>query len=144
MKFRDLRLLLVLSIPALIAAAPAAKTPGGLYSDAQAVAGGVLYSAHCAICHGRMLEGTFETPALQGRFIANWSNAPLSAMFDYIRNAMPQSAPGSLGSDENAKILAFLLKMNGFPSGGQELSPAQTASMRMLKPSVGKAAAPNK
>lgn len=119
-----------------IAATPApVSTRSGVYTDVQAVEGGKLYAIRCAMCHGRQLEGTYEIPALQGRFIANWSRAPLSNLNEYIARAMPQFAPGSLKPDETAKIVAFLLKANDLPSGSQSL-PSGAADMAriMLEP----------
>jgi hypothetical protein len=34
---------------------------------------------------------------------------------------MPGDRPGQLSTEENADILAYLLKSNQFPSGGKEL-----------------------
>lgn len=122
----------LLSLLAIAATAPApVSTLKGVYSDDQANAGAQLYAARCAACHGRMLEGTYETPALQGRFIANWSKAPLSDLYDYLGRAMPQFAPGSLKPEETAQILAYLLKANGLPAGAQAL-PADSAGLKRI------------
>jgi len=119
-----------------IAATPApVSTRTGIYTQAQAADGAKLYAIRCAICHGRQLEGSYEIPALQGRFIANWSRAPLTNLNDYIARAMPQFAPGSLKSDETAKIVAYLLKENGLPAGSQTLPSGGAAMARiMLEP----------
>lgn len=107
---------------ASIGATPAPiSTRTGVYTDAQAADGAKLYAIRCAMCHGRQLEGTYEIPALQGRFIANWSRAPISNLNDYIARAMPQFAPGSLKPEETASIIAFLLKQNDLPSGTKAL-----------------------
>ena len=119
-----------------IAATPApVSTRTGVYTQAQAADGAKLYAIRCAMCHGRQLEGSYEIPALQGRFIANWSRAPLTNLNDYIARAMPQFAPGSLKPDETAKIVAYLLKENGLPAGSQPLSSGGAAMARiMLEP----------
>lgn len=125
----------------LIAAAAAAtgatslaqtSTRKGAYTDSQAEAGAALYAGRCAMCHGKMLEGTFETPGLQGRFIANWSKMPLSDLYDYLGRAMPQFAPGSLTPDENAQLVAFLLKSNALPAGPAPLPASSAALQRVL------------
>ena len=97
------------------------STRKGVYTEAQAEAGAQLYATRCAMCHGRMLEGTFETPGLQGKFIANWGKAPLRDLYDYLGRAMPQYAPGSLTPEEDARLVAFLLKANALPAGREEL-----------------------
>lgn len=115
----------VFSAPAPAASAPAARsltTASGVYSAAQAEEGSRLYSVRCAMCHGQMLEGTMETPALRGKFIANWARSPVGHLFDYVSEAMPQFAPGSLSPAENAAIVAFLLRENGMRAGNSPLS----------------------
>lgn len=117
---------------AAIAATPApVSTRDGVYTAAQAADGARLYAAQCAMCHGRMLEGTFEIPGLGDRFIAQWSNAPLSNLHDYLGRAMPQFAPGSLSPDNNSKIIAFLLQANGLPGGSTAL-PADPAALSRI------------
>jgi mono/diheme cytochrome c family protein len=113
-------------LPVLIACAIAsgarAGTWDGVYTDAQAERGGVLFQQQCARCHGANLAGTFETPPLVGRFKPYWSGATLDTLFDYVATAMPLDRPGSLSRAANADILAFLLKANDFPAGTKELS----------------------
>jgi len=114
---------LFLVVMACVAASGArAGTWDGVYTDAQAERGGVLFQQQCARCHGANLAGTFETPPLVGRFKPYWSGATLDALFDYVATAMPLDRPGSLSRAANADILAFLLKANNFPAGTKELS----------------------
>lgn len=116
-----------------IAAAPGgpASTTKGVYTEAQAAEGAELYKGACAICHGESLAGSFEVPALTGRFIANWSNGSVGTLFDYISHAMPQMAPGSLSPEDNAKIVAYLLKANNLPAGARPLPSDQAALDRI-------------
>ena len=131
---KRIALIVPLAVLGLGATAPApvpVSTVTGVYSAAQAEAGAQLYAARCAQCHGKMLEGTFETPGLQGRFIANWSKAPLYDLTAYLARAMPQYAPGSLTPDETAKITAYLLKANAQPAGPNAL-PADSAALKLI------------
>ncbi len=128
-------LLPCLSAGALVlgAAAPAPiSSRSGVYTAEQAQAGAQLYAVHCAMCHGKMLEGTFETPALQDRFVANWSKAPIGDLYDYLARAMPQFAPGSLKPEETAQIIAFVLRSNGLPAGSRPLPPGGVALARIV------------
>jgi mono/diheme cytochrome c family protein len=139
---RHARFVAILAAPLLLGASPSGtSTLKGVYTEDQAQAGAQLYATRCAMCHGRLLEGTFETPGLQNRFIVNWSKAPLSELYDYLGRAMPQFAPGSLKPDENAKIVAYLLKANAQPAGAKPL-PADTAALKriLLEPVSAKAA----
>jgi mono/diheme cytochrome c family protein len=114
----------VLTVVTPIAAlsAPAGTTTAqGVYTASQADAGAQLYATRCAMCHGRDLLGTHETPPLKGRFLGNWGHAPLGRLFDYVSRAMPQFAPGSLTPDQNAAVVAYMLRENGMPVGATPL-----------------------
>jgi S-disulfanyl-L-cysteine oxidoreductase SoxD len=97
-------------------------TAGGRYTAEQADGGARVYAIHCAMCHGRRLEGRTEIPALTGRFVAHWAGRPLADLFGYVSQAMPQHAPASLSPDQNAQLVAFLLQENGAPPGEAPLS----------------------
>ncbi|MGQ0765954.1 MAG: c-type cytochrome [Gemmatimonadota bacterium] len=90
--------------------------------------GATVYAAKCAVCHGPKGEGT--TPpnaALVGRSHSDFLFASdrralktvgnywpwATTLFDYIRRAMPQMAPGSLTADETYAVIAWLLAENG-------------------------------
>jgi mono/diheme cytochrome c family protein len=95
---------------------------GGLYSLAQAERGEAGYRQACASCHGDTLEGQGQTPSLEGaEFTARWNGLPIGELFDKIQMSMPADRPGQLTREQNAEILAYILKANKFPSGSQEL-----------------------
>jgi quinoprotein glucose dehydrogenase len=126
--------LLVLSgsfYSAIHAQAPASVW-AGVYTEQQAKRGEALYSKECAACHGDALEGNGQTeraqklermlPPLSGDvFKGNWNGRPLSDLFDKMKRTMPRDDPGKISLTQNADILAFMLKFNGFPSGKAEL-----------------------
>lgn len=123
---------LAIGFIAIAAAEPSALgTASGVYSEAQATAGAQIYGERCAMCHGARLEGTYEIPALTGKFAANWSRKPLGALSDYIGRAMPQPAPGSLTPEETAQVVAFVLKSNGMPAGTRPL-PIESAAQQRI------------
>jgi mono/diheme cytochrome c family protein len=140
-----MRIVVAGAIPALslaIAAAAVGQQPGtttakGVYSDAQAAEGEALYKGACASCHGENTMGTFEVPTLTGRFVSNWSNGSVGTLFDYVSRAMPQMAPGTLSPEDNAKIVAYLLKVNGMPAGAQPLPSDKAALDRIAFVSPG-------
>jgi mono/diheme cytochrome c family protein len=95
----------------------------GLYTQAQAERGEAAYRQVCASCHGDTLEGQGQTPSLVGPdFTSNWNGMPVGDLFDKIQMTMPADRPGQLSKDQNAQILAYILKSNKFPSGSQDLS----------------------
>lgn len=128
-----MRVLLMPGIAAVLipAALQAASTASGAYTEAQAAQGRVLYEAQCAMCHGAQLEGTYEIPALKGRFMSHWAGRPVATLTDYISIAMPQMAPGTLSPEDSATITAYLLKENGMPAGAKAL-PADLAAQKTI------------
>ena len=105
----------------------------GVYTDDQAKRGEGFYAKECASCHGTELTGGEAAPPLAGdAFFANWNGLTLGDLFERIRISMPQNAPGSLSRQENADILAFILKVNQFPSGKSELD-RQTEILKQIK-----------
>lgn len=94
----------------------------GVFTDTQAERGMALFAQKCAYCHGASLGGVGEAPALVGlQFISDFSGLTVGDLFDRVRATMPLNDPGSLGGDQYADILAFVLKSNGYPAGQREL-----------------------
>ena len=109
--------------------APAAA----LFSDAQAARGDALYAENCAQCHRFDLTGGDLAPALTGpAFTLRWAPKPLSELFDYMRTQMPLNSPGGMGAQQNADMLAFLLKKSGYAAGKTDL-PATTEALSRVK-----------
>jgi cytochrome c len=115
--------------PAEIAARDIDVTPDGAGLPAgkgTAAGGAAIYASKCAQCHGKTgTEGPNDV--LVGRApgdgfpfskdpkvphtIGNyWPYA--TTVFDYVRRAMPPTAPGSLTDDEVYALTAFLLHEN--------------------------------
>ena len=95
----------------------------GVYSEAQAARGGEAYRQACVNCHGPELEGADMTPPLTGgTFTSNWNDLTLGDLFERIRATMPLDKPGTLSRQQNADLVAFLLKANQWPAGTTELS----------------------
>jgi mono/diheme cytochrome c family protein len=96
----------------------------GLYSVEQAARGKALYGDKCAVCHGAELSGNEMAPALAGpTFLDNWSSQSLGELAGRIHNTMPLSDPGSLRNRQVADIVAYVLAVNEFPAGNNELPP---------------------
>lgn len=110
--------------------------------------GSALYAQQCASCHGDRGEGKPPLyPALIGRdpryenfvfgkdpgavrTIGNyWPYA--STVFDYVRRAMPLTAPGSLTDDQVYAVTAYLLAANGVLPSTATLDSATLAGVVM-------------
>jgi mono/diheme cytochrome c family protein len=90
-------------------------------------AGKSVYEATCAACHGTDLKGVAGLPDMPsggalrligGRGTLASANPVVTVesywpyattLFDYIRRAMPFSAPGSLSNDEVYAVTAYIL-----------------------------------
>jgi cytochrome c553 len=121
----------VLVAPVLVAAAsherilsrPAARTVwDSVYSVTQAARGETAYTKACSRCHQASLGGADESPALAGgAFLGNWNGQTLADLHDRIRTSMPPDDPGSFARPLITDVLAFMLKVNGFPAGAVDL-----------------------
>ncbi len=117
--------------------APAADTPEAWtgpktpvrFTQQQVAEGKKLYDNYCAVCHGSTLtNGTFGTPLAGEYFDDKWHGRRLSAFFEKSKT-MPPAAPASLPDDTYAKIVAYILEVNGFKPGAAPL-PASAGALR--------------
>ncbi len=131
-----MRALLILAAASSLGAVAWAQSghpvSAGVYTTAQAARGATAYAQHCAGCHGAGMEGVDVAPPLAGgRFLANWTNQPLGALFTKIKTTMPQDDPGSLGGAQTADIVAAMLQANGFAPGKDDL-PADADQLQQV------------
>lgn len=114
-------------------AAAGASVWDGVYTAEQAQRGETAYLQTCAGCHGTALEGGDMTPPLVGGgFTSNWNDLTAGDLFDRIRTTMPLDRPGRLTRQQNADVIAFVLKANGWPPGAVELPP-EPAALREIR-----------
>jgi mono/diheme cytochrome c family protein len=101
-----------------------AHATGSYYTQAQAQAGRTVFRTQCAICHGDSLEGK-AGPALAGaQFLSVSQYQQLNAdyLYRFMSKHMPLNAPGSLSEAQYLDALAYILEVNGYPSGQQPLT----------------------
>jgi len=108
------------------AAAEVRSTLKGVFTDAQASRGKDIYVMSCRECH---------VPASHTGvvFKNSWGGKLLSDLLAYMMERMPKNSPGSLTNDEYAAVTAYILMLNGLPSGDDELptDPAQARRIRI-------------
>jgi hypothetical protein len=63
-----------------------------------------------------------------GKLEQGWAD-PAS---ERIQVSMPADRPGSLSKEKNAAILAYIFKVNNFPSGSRNL-PADIAALKGIR-----------
>jgi S-disulfanyl-L-cysteine oxidoreductase SoxD len=114
-----------------------ANLPPGSGSVAR---GKEVYAESCASCHGAKGEGgvgdrlvggqgTLATPKPVRTVGSFWPYAP--TLFDYIRRAMPMSAPQSLPNDDVYAVSAYVLYLNGLVAADATLDAASLRAVRM-------------
>ena len=116
---------------AIVQAQSASTAWDGVYTKAQAQRGNeLLTQGQCRTCHTETLGGGAGIPAIVGfEFQFKWDGKPVGELYDYILTKMPPGAPGSLGEQKVADIVAALLAADGYPPGeGKEL-PADPAAL---------------
>ena len=113
----------------------------GLPAGSGSVAHGrEVFEQQCAACHGdkgqggvgdRLVggQGTLATPHPIKTVGSYWPYAP--TLFDYIRRAMPQNAPGSLSNEDVYAVSAYILSLNGLLPADTELDAKSMAAIKM-------------
>lgn len=111
--------------------------PGGRGSVSQ---GQRLYATRCAVCHGADGRGG-TADALAGGDMPLDSETPdkvigtywpyATTLFDFIRRAMPMSAPKSLTDDEVYAVTAYLLYLNDLVDAEAMLDASSLSAIHM-------------
>jgi hypothetical protein len=92
----------------------------GVYTEAQAARGETVYVKACETCHMAGLDGDAveEIPALVfDAFMARWNGESVGELQRVVGRSMPKDAPGSLGPQAYADVVAFILSKNDAPAG---------------------------
>ena len=115
----------IVMLGTLVGAAQAGKAAkDGVYTEAQAERGKKSYLQACASCHQEGLQGADLAPPLKGDdFLLPWSSQSVNDLYQKVATTMPADSPGSLRSQTNADIVAYMLQVNKFPAGAEELKP---------------------
>ena len=97
----------------------------GVYTAEQADRGVALYKTKCASCHApnRFTDDLFYT---------SFAGKPMWEMFDVISDSMPEDDPGGMKPEEYADVIAYLLRLNGFPTGQTDLPSSKDALSLIL------------
>ena len=106
----------------------------GLYTPEQSARGESSYQQNCAACHGARLQGNPAAPLTGEAFRGRWEDGKhtLDDLYYIIRSLMPNNAPGSLSRAEYVDIVTFILKVNNYPVGDEELQPKGAAMKAVI------------
>ena len=86
----------------------------GVFTSAQAARGERTFKRVCTACHD---IGEFSG----GRFRLSWVGRSAGDLFDTMSTSMPEGDPGSLSPDEYVSLVAYLFRLNGYPTGAAPL-----------------------
>lgn len=99
------------------------------YTAAQAERGAKVYETNCVRCHLPNLDGSANpdagargAPLVGSRFVQDFGESKVSALFNKMKRDMPSGQPGSLTDQEYLDATAFVLQRNNFPAGSTELT----------------------
>ena len=96
-----------------------------IYSVAQAERGDARFKVSCSSCH---TAGDFAG----GAFAERWSGQTMGEVFDFVSNTMPENDPGGLKPEEYASVLAYILRMNAYPVGSDDM-PADKDALKKFE-----------
>ena len=101
------------------------STKQGVYSREQWMRGRDVYAGLCAGCHPAATH-TGST------FTTSWAGKKLSDLFGFLRERMPKNDPGSLSEQEYVDVMSYMLRMNGFPTGVDDM-PADSLALTKIR-----------
>lgn len=107
----------------------------GVYTSEQALRGKDVFAAQCQSCH----TPTFHTGPV---FRARWFGRSLGELFGYMRREMPRNDPGSMSDEDYSLALAYLLRVNGMPTGAEPLAADSAELHRIRLDSIPAASSP--
>lgn len=100
-----------------------------VYTEAQAARGKKVYEANCVTCHLPDLDGSANpdasargAPLVGSRFVQDFGESKVSALFNKMKRDMPSGRPGTLTDQKYLDATAFVLQRNRFPAGTTELT----------------------
>ncbi len=104
-----------------------------------AAQGKVVYEQQCAACHGQEGQGGAGVPGLVGgsttsrpALLTVGSYWPYtSTLYDYVRRAMPPTAPKSLSDTQVYQLVAYILNLNGLVDENVVLDSASLPKIEM-------------
>ena len=108
----------------------------GVYTTGQAERGTTLFNNHCKSCHvTESLAGNTALPLKADLFIERWREDYVQSLFTKMIGFMPPPnvEPG-LKNEEYVDLIAFMLQVNGYPPGSQELRLEQLGSVLFVGP----------
>lgn len=99
----------------------------GVYTSAQATRGAAIFASQCSACHNDTLPDRIAPAS----FMNALAEDTLKSLFTVVKTTMPRTAPGSLTDAAYTDIVAYVLQLNAFPPGAEELGPGALDTIRV-------------
>ena len=98
-----------------------------VFTAAQADRGDQTFIAVCIDCH---LPEEFSDAG----YLYSWEGQLVADFIYYVQTNMPEDNPGSLKNTEYLDVMAYILELNGIPSGNRALNIDLANSARIELP----------
>jgi S-disulfanyl-L-cysteine oxidoreductase SoxD len=103
----------------------------GVYTEAQATRGTMVFGQSCAGCHALTAEG--KAPLAGDPFWKSFAQKTVGDLLEFVSANMPNGSPHSLSESTYGDIVALMLKSNGFPAGTNELRLDTMANVQIVQ-----------
>ena len=135
--------ILVIAAVAIVATAPEAQAQSdikaasaGVYKEEQATRGDTVFQRTCLSCHTPLFHADEQ-------FRMNWIGRTVYDLFKLLKTTMPEDNIGGLSDDDYTRVIAYILKLNGYPAGADSLSTDSLAQKKIRIGSDSTAAKPS-
>ena len=95
-----------------------------IYSEGQANKGAKTFAKSCEGCHAPF----FFTGS---RFDEAWAGRAVFELWDRIRSTMPGDNPGGLSPSQYTEVVAYILRLNGYPAG-KDVLPTDAEALKAV------------
>jgi S-disulfanyl-L-cysteine oxidoreductase SoxD len=106
-----------MAVPAALCAqnGPDSTRPvSGAFTEEQVTRGEKVFRDFCLSCH----EPGFHTGE---QFSFSWRGRTVLDYFKLVKSTMPEDNPGGLPDDDYLRVIAYILKLNGYAPGADSL-----------------------
>ncbi len=98
-----------------------------VFTTEQAERGDQMFMRICLDCH---LPEEFSDAG----YLFSWEGQLVADLLDYMQTNMPEDNPGTLKNTEYLDVIAYILELNGIPSGNRTLNVDLANSARIELP----------
>src|ERR1700689_1348906 len=114
-------------------APPSKSVWDGIFTDDQAARGKAQYNTSCSSCHMEDLSGSGQALPLAGdAFTDVWEGQTMADLLGLVQGTMPQDRPGSLRPEQAPDVISYIIQVNKFPTGKEELKNDPDALKNIL------------